>query len=79
VFKTSIVFHSINEAKEFSVLASQYPFNIDLALGKYIVSAKSIMGIFSLELSKHLELIAECDQNHEFAKKVTPFLAAQKQ
>ena len=38
--------------KDFVNIVQEYPYEIDLRSGKYVVDAKSILGIFSLDLSK---------------------------
>ena len=38
--------------KEFVRIVQDYPYEIDLKSDKYVVDAKSILGIFSLDLSK---------------------------
>lgn len=43
---------SINDVKQFVTLACQMPFDIDIISGRYVIDAKSIMGIFSVDLSK---------------------------
>lgn len=43
---------SINSVKNFVNIVSKYDYEIDLTSGRYVVDAKSIMGIFSLDLSK---------------------------
>jgi phosphotransferase system HPr-like phosphotransfer protein len=48
----SIQLNSINDVKRFVNNACLQPFDIDIVSGRYIVDAKSIMGIFSLDLSK---------------------------
>ncbi len=40
--------------KEFVKIVQDYPYEIDLKSDKYVVDAKSILGIFSLDLSKPL-------------------------
>lgn len=47
---------TIELVKNFSTLMSSYPYDCDLTSGRYVVDAKSIMGVFSLDLSKPLEL-----------------------
>ena len=46
----TILLSSVADVKEFVSLASKYTFDVDLILGRYVVDAKSIMGIFSLNL-----------------------------
>ena len=38
--------------KDFVSIVQEYPYEIDLKSEKYVVDAKSILGIFSLDLSK---------------------------
>ena len=38
--------------KDFVSIVQEYPYEIDLNSEKYVVDAKSILGIFSLDLSK---------------------------
>ncbi len=47
---------SIEEVKKFVSIMAQFNGYFDLVSGKYIVDAKSVMGIFSMDLSKALEL-----------------------
>lgn len=55
--KTNIKLDSVDKVKEFVGIASGHIEDIDLMSGKYIIDAKSIMGIFSLDLSKTLQLV----------------------
>ena len=48
----TIRLNSIGEVKEFNRIAATVPGDVDLHSGRYCVDAKSIMGIFSLDLSK---------------------------
>jgi phosphotransferase system HPr-like phosphotransfer protein len=47
---------SNTDVKDFVNIVSRYDFDIDLVSGRYVVDAKSIMGIFSLDLSKPIDL-----------------------
>jgi len=47
-----IMLHSITDVKDFVNAASKSIYDIDLVSGRYVVDAKSIMGIFSLDLTK---------------------------
>lgn len=53
----SIMLNSIEDVKEFVALTNSYSFESDLVSGRYAVDAKSIMGIFSLDLSKPLTFV----------------------
>ena len=47
---------NVSRVKEFVTLAQKYTAEITLSSGKYCVDGKSILGIFSLDLSKPVEL-----------------------
>ena len=51
-----ILLDSIDKVKDFVNLINRFKSEIDLASGRYVVDAKSIMGIFSLDLSKPIDL-----------------------
>lgn len=52
---------SIESVRDFVELVRQFEGDIDLSSGRYIVDAKSIMGIFSLDLMKPITLTAYSD------------------
>lgn len=47
---------SINDVKAFVNAACLQPFDIDIVSGRYIIDAKSIMGIFSVDLAKPIRV-----------------------
>ena len=51
-----ISLNSIDKVKSFVNSITQFDFDFDLISGRYVIDAKSIMGIFSLDLSKPIEL-----------------------
>jgi len=63
--KTTVSLQAINDVKEFVNIVMRYDFDIDLVSGRYAVDAKSIMGIFSLDLSKPIELNAHTDNSED--------------
>ncbi len=67
---------SIDKIKTFVNMISSYPYDFDLASGRYIVDAKSIMGIFSLDLSEPitLNIHAAEDEAKELTEKLAPYL-----
>ncbi len=58
----TILLGTINDVKEFVQIVSGYDFDIDLVSGRYAVDAKSIMGIFSLDLAKPIEVKVHCTE-----------------
>ena len=61
--------------KEFVNVTQACDFEILLKSGKYVVDAKSILGIFSLDLSKPLTLEIYCDDCAELLEKLAKFAA----
>ena len=52
-----IMLNTIEDVKEFVNITNRYEFDCDLISGRYAVDAKSIMGIFSLDLGKALNMV----------------------
>lgn len=65
---------SINDVKDFVNLVARYDFDVDLVSGRYVVDAKSIMGIFSLNLSKPIKIEIHSDDCDEFVSKIERFI-----
>ena len=65
---------SINNVKDFVNTVSRYDFDVDLISGRYIVDAKSIMGIFSLDLSKPIKVQVHADDASEFMAGIDSFI-----
>lgn len=52
----NISLNSIDKVKKFVTEISKFDCDFDLVSGRYVIDAKSIMGIFSLDLSKSITL-----------------------
>jgi len=65
---------SITDVKDFVNIVNKYEFDVDLSSGRYVVDAKSIMGIFSLDLSKPIKLEAHTDDGEDFIKEIEKFI-----
>ncbi len=65
---------SIQDVRNFVDIVSRYDMEIDLASGRYVVDAKSIMGIFSLDLLKPITLTAHGDEVNELMEALKPYL-----
>ena len=74
ITKTTVSLQAINDVKEFVNIVMRYDFDIDLVSGRYAVDAKSIMGIFSLDLSKPIELNAHTDDAEDFLKEISKYI-----
>lgn len=70
-----ISLNSIGKVKSFVNAITQFDYDFDLISGRYVIDAKSIMGIFSLDLSKPIELAIHTDENLESVMEVLkPYL-----
>lgn len=58
-----IFLKSIVDIKNFVNVVNTYDFDIDLESGRYTIDAKSIMGIFSLDLSKPINMHVHSDDS----------------
>ena len=75
IMKTfNIQLNSINDVKLFVNTVSSYSYDIDLTSGRYVVDAKSIMGIFSLDLSKPIKVEIFSDDCDQLMKELERFM-----
>ena len=66
---------SIDKVKSFVNAITQFDFDFDLISGRYVIDAKSIMGIFSLDLSKPIDLAIHAEANKdEVLEVLKPYL-----
>ena len=63
---------SIQDVRTFVDTVTKYNMDIDLSSGRYVVDAKSIMGIFSLDLTKPIKL--QSTGSDEFFEEIKPFI-----
>lgn len=72
--KRTIKLVTIDDVKDFVRKSNAYDHEADLTLGKYTVDAKSIMGIFSLDLSRPLELTIHSDNCDAFLDEIAAYI-----
>ena len=72
----SISLNSIDKVKAFVNDISKYDFDFDLVSGRDVIDAKSIMGLFSLDLSKPINLNVHAEGNNldEVLKVLAPYI-----
>ena len=56
-----VMFHSMEEAQKFVLSIENYPFNVDLQIGRRVIDGKSILGILGFVLHQMLELHVHTD------------------
>lgn len=70
-----ISLNSIDKVKSFVNTVTKFDCDFDLISGRYVIDAKSIMGIFSLDLSKPIDLTIHTDENvDEVLEALTTYL-----
>ena len=68
-----ISLNSIDKVKSFVQIISKYDTEFDLVSGRYIINAKSIMGIFSLDLSKPIDLNIHAEDADAILDELKPY------
>ena len=72
--KLNVKIVSMQDSDKFNKICTKYDCDMDLQNDKYYVNAKSIMGIFSLDLSKVLILNADTDDEEKVKKAFADFI-----
>lgn len=63
----------VENVNRFVNIVSRYPYDMDLRAGRHVVDAKSILGIFSLDLSRPITLEIYSDQCEDLLEEIHPF------
>ena len=69
---TTILLKSIDDVKTFVNLTVRFPYDIDLSSNRYVVDGKSIMGIFSLDLSKPIQVTIHAEDCDDLLNELKP-------
>ncbi len=72
--KFTIRLMEINDVKEFVNTVSRFEEDVDLVSGRYTIDAKSIMGIFSIDLAKPIEVIVHGDNEARYAEALKAYI-----
>ena len=73
MLEKTIILKNFDAVKKFVDIANQKPYDIELISGKYVINAKSIMGVFSLDLTKPLVKVAHTDSYVQLLTQTAPF------
>ena len=69
-----LILKTINDVKEFVRIVNNFDYEVDLSSGRYVVDAKSIMGIFSLDLTRPLDVEVHSDHCQDLQTELARFL-----
>ena len=63
-----ILLEMASQVKKFVNIVQSYSFEIDLRSDRYVIDAKSVLGIFSLDLSKPVNVEIHAEEDDELEK-----------
>lgn len=71
-----ISLNSIDKVKSFVNTIAQFDAEFDLVSGRYVIDAKSIMGIFSLDISQPIDLYIYAESGlDDILAAIKPYIA----
>ena len=65
---------TLEDVRNFVNIVTRYDIDIDLSSGRYVVDAKSIMGIFSLDLLSPIKLTAHSENTEKLFEDLKPYI-----
>ncbi len=71
-FKVKIT--TIDDVKKFVSTIMLFDYEVELVSGRYAIDAQSIMGMFSIDLSKELNPIAHTDDTAELEEAISNYI-----
>ena len=74
MIRKTVLINTMDKVRDFNNIASKYDYDIDMINGRYIVDAKSIMGLFSIDLTKPIEMNVYSDKPDAFLKEIHLYL-----
>ena len=63
--KVRILLNSIEKVKSFVNTISRFDSDFELVSGRRVIDAKSIMGIFSLDITKSMDLVIHSEEEKD--------------
>ena len=73
MLEKELMLTNFEDVKKFVEITNSKDYPIELLSGKYVINAKSIMGIFSLDLTKPVTMVAHCDNIAKLSRQIAPF------
>lgn len=73
MLEKELMLQNFEDVKKFVEITNSKDYPIELLSGKYVINAKSIMGIFSLDLTKPVTMVAHCDNIAKLSRQIAPF------
>ena len=67
-YLSQISLNSIDKVKSFVNAITQFETDFDLISGRYVIDAKSLIGIYTLDLSKPIDVVINSDDDEEIIR-----------
>ena len=71
----TIKIDTINDVKKFVSTVTRFEYDVDVVSGRYSVDAKSIMGLFSIDLSKVVTVRIHSEDCDDLLNEIKSFAA----
>lgn len=68
MIKMTILLNDFSKIKYFNNIVSSFISDIDIVKGRYVIDAKSTMGIFTLDLSQPVDVIIHSEDDEEITR-----------
>lgn len=74
MLKTTLLLNTIDNVRDFVEIANSKEYEITLKSGDIIVNAKSIISVFSLDLTKPVEMVANCTAAFDLFRQIEKYV-----
>ena len=64
----------VNQVQKFVNVVSKVPYDVDMVSGRYTINAKSLLGIYSLDLNRPLQVVMYSDDWEALKKELEEFM-----
>ena len=65
----------VSKVQQFVNAVNKYPFDVDMVSGRYTINAKSLLGIYSLDLNRPLQVLIYSDDCEDLKAELREFMA----
>lgn len=65
----------VSQVQQFVNAVNKYPFDVDMVSGRYTINAKSLLGIYSLDLNRPLQVLIYSDDCEDLKAELRAFMA----
>ena len=73
MIEQKVFLETLDDVKAFVAIAASKPYDIELLSGKYIINAKSVMGVLSLDLTHPLTMVANTETDEEILTEIKKY------